>query len=294
MERVALLLPMFGFLCGLGLASIPSTTALKAIFASLLARCFIPIVIVYNMVFYQAGSLSLMLFSFSVAILMFYTFKAIFKDKLRALCISYVNLAWLGFPFALALFGPEISAPMVALYVGGSIFGNIWAVTAVSSNVQSWVAITQKVALSPPVFALMIAGLFRAMGVQHLPEHDWIDWVYQGAKVGMSFTGMCVLGMWMRHTQVQWIDIKRSSQIFAMKLLCGLIICGLTYWLVPIPQIEKYIGVMFLLFCLPPAANIVALETHYHGTGISAKYIASGTIVSCVVVSLYALLLHMV
>ena len=80
MERVALLLPMFGFLCGLGLASIPSTTALKAIFASLLARCFIPIVIVYNMVFYQAGSLSLMLFSFSVAILMFYTFKAIFKD----------------------------------------------------------------------------------------------------------------------------------------------------------------------------------------------------------------------
>ena len=48
MERVALLLPMFGFLCGLGLASIPSTTALKAIFASLLARCFIPIVIVYN------------------------------------------------------------------------------------------------------------------------------------------------------------------------------------------------------------------------------------------------------
>ena len=79
-----------------------------------------------------------------------------------------------------------------------------------------------------------------------------------------------------------------------MKLLCGLIICGLTYWLVPIPQIEKYIGVMFLLFCLPPAANIVALETHYQGTGISAKYIASGTIVSCVVVSLYALLLHMV
>ena len=36
------------------------------------------------------------------------------------------------------------------------------------------------------------------------------------------------------------------------------------------------------MFCLPPAANIVALETHYQGTGRSAAYIASGTIVSCV------------
>ncbi|MBJ7435635.1 MAG: hypothetical protein JHC54_07755, partial [Acinetobacter sp.] len=45
-------------------------------------------------------------------------------------------------------------------------------------------------------------------------------------------------------------------------------------------------------FCLPPAANIVALETHYQGTGMSAKYIASGTIISCVVVSIYGLLLH--
>ena len=38
------------------------------------------------------------------------------------------------------------------------------------------------------------------------------------------------------------------------------------------------------MFCLPPAANIVALETHYQGTGRSAAYIASGTIVSCVCV----------
>jgi hypothetical protein len=50
---------------------------------------------------------------------------------------------------------------------------------------------------------------------------------------------------------------------------------------------------MFLLFCLPPAANIVALETHYQGTGTSAKDIASGTIVSCVVVMLYGVVLHL-
>ena len=64
------------------------------------------------------------------------------------------------------------------------------------------------------------------------------------------------------------------------------------YFFLPISHIESYIGVMFLLFCLPPAANIVALETHYQGTGISAKYIASGTIVSCVVCVMYGVVIH--
>ncbi len=104
---------------------------------------------------------------------------------------------------------------------------------------------------------------------------------------------MCVLGMWLRQTKVQWVDLLNSSRIFAMKLIVGAVICSLTYWLIPIPQIEKYIGVMFMLFCLPPAANIVALETHYQGTGVSARYIASGTIMSCIVVTVYGLILHL-
>ncbi len=59
--------------------------------------------------------------------------------------------------------------------------------------------------------------------------------------------------------------------------------CGVAYRFLPIPNVNQYIGVMFLMFCLPPAANIVALETHYQGTGRSAAYIASGTIMSCCV-----------
>lgn len=290
---MAFLLPIFGFLCGLGLASISGTSALKSIFSSMLVRCFIPAVIIYNMVFYQAGSLALMLFSFSVAIIMLYLFRWILKDNLRALCVSYLNLAWLGFPFALALFGPEISAAMVALYVGGSIFGNIWAVMAVSTEKLPWSSVAKKVAMSPPVFALMIAGFCRLIGLQHLEDHQLLDLLYQAAKIGMSFTGMCVLGMWLRQTKVQWVDLLNSSRIYAMKLAVGAVICSLTYWLIPIPQIEKYIGVMFMLFCLPPAANIVALETHYQGTGVSARYIASGTIMSCVVVTIYGLILHL-
>ncbi|NNH79181.1 permease [Acinetobacter sp. ANC 5380] len=290
---MALFLPLFGFLCGWGLASTQFSAALKPLFASLLARFFIPVVIIYTMVFYQAGSLSLMIFSFVVAIFMFYAFHFIFKDKLRALCVSYVNLAWLGFPFALALFGPEISAAMVALYVGGSIFGNIWAVTAVSLEAQPFSTMIKKVALSPPVFALLIALICRIAGLQHLQQHDWLDIIYSFAKVGMSFTGMCVLGMWLRHTKVHVEDLLRSGKIFLIKIIVGVVICSLTYFFIPIPNIENYIGVMFLLFCLPPAANIVALETHYQGTGTSAKYIASGTIMSCVVVMLYGVILHL-
>ena len=290
---MALLLPLLAFLTGLMLAKTPIASQLKTVLSSLLARCFIPIVIIYNMVFYQAGSLSLMLFSFVVAILLFYFFLYFSKNKLSALCFSYVNMAWLGFPFAIALFGAEISPAMVALYIGGSIFGNLWAVTAVSDTPQPMAAILKKVAFSPPIVALSLAALFWLFGVQHWLEQHGVNWIYATAKLGMSFSGMCVLGMWLRHTKVQATDLWRSSQTAALKLLCGVLLCGLTYRFVPIPQIEHYIGVMFLLFCLPPAANIVALETHYQGTGTSAKYIASGTMVSCVVVSLYGVLLHL-
>ena len=99
--------------------------------------------------------------------------------------------------------------------------------------------------------------------------------------------------MWLQQTKVYKKDLLRSSRVAALKLSCGVVLCGLTYWLIPIANIEQYIGVMFLLFCLPPAANIVALETHYQGTGTSAKDIASGTIVSCVVVMLYGGVLHL-
>lgn len=290
---MALLLPIFAFLCGLGLASTSYAGALKSLFAMLLARCFIPVVIIYNMVFYQAGSLTLMVFSFTVAIVLFYFFVKISKDQLQALCFSYVNMAWLGFPFAIALFGPEISAAMVALYIGGSIFGNVWAVNAVSSTAQPLNDIIKKVMQSPPMIALSLALLLRIIGIQNLQQHEWLDLIYSCAKFGMSFSGMCVLGLWLRHTKVYLQDIQSSIKIAALKLLCGIILCSLTYQWLPIPHIEQYIGVMFLLFCLPPAANIVALETHYQGTGVSAKYIASGTIVSCMVIAIYAVVLHL-
>lgn len=290
--NVTLLLPILAFICGVLLASIKETEHLKVVMSLLLARLFIPIVIIYNMVFYQQGSLSLMLFSFISAFILFFIFLIVSKDRLRSLCFSYTNMAWLGFPIAIAIFGSEISPAIVAIYIGGSIFGNIWAVTSVSSQAQPLNEMLRKITLSPPVIALFLAGSFRIFHLQDMTTHVWVDWIYQAAKWGMSFTGMCVLGMWLRKTKVQVQDFWRSSYVAVFKILCGIVLCGFTYLWVPIPHIENYIGVMFLLFCLPPAANIVALETHYQGTGTSAKYIASGTMVSCIICFLYGIMVH--
>lgn len=291
---MSLLFPLFSFVCGLLLASTPYATLIKTRLSSLLARGLIPIVIIYNMVFYREGSMSLMLLSLGSAILLFSFYSMLFKDRLQALCFSYTNIAWLGFPVAIALFGPEVSAPMIALYIGGSLFGNVWAVSAVSSTPQALFSIIRKVIQSPPVIALGIALLCRLLQVQNLQQHQWIDGIYNLAKWGMSFTGMCVLGMWLRHTRVAKQDLIDSSKIALLKMLCGAVICALVYVFFPIPNLPHAIAVLFLLFCLPPAANIVALETHYQGTGTSAKYIAAGTMVSCLIILLYALVLQFI
>lgn len=131
---MALILPLISFL--IGYWGVHVLTPIRQLLASLLARLLIPAIIVYNMVFYQEGSLWLIGFSFISSVFFFCIFYYFKKDKLRALCLSYLNGAWLGFPFALALFGPQASSTIVALYIGGSLFGNICAVMAVSQTRQ--------------------------------------------------------------------------------------------------------------------------------------------------------------
>ena len=290
---MALLFPLVAFICGLLLASAAVATQLKPLLSMLLARLLIPVVIIYNMVFYKTGSVMLILFAFFSCFILFIVYLKLSRDRLASLCFSYTNMAWLGFPVAIAIFGTEHSMAMIPLYIGVSIFGNSWAVTSVSSEPQAKLYLLKKMLQSPPVIALMIAGVLRCFDVQHFQNTLLVEWIYTLAKWSMSFAGMCVLGMWLRKTKVHWADIQTSAKLAVLKMFCGLILCGLAYFFLPLPQINTYIGVMFLLFCLPPAANIVALETHYQGTGISAKYIASGTMVSVVVCVIYGVVVHL-
>ncbi len=142
---MALILPLISFLAGYW--GVHVLKPIRPLLAALLARLFIPLLIIYNMVFYKEGSLWLIGFSLFSSIIFFSGFYYFQQDKLRALCFSYLNGAWLGLPFALAVFGPEASSTIVALYIGGSLFGNICAVMAVSETRQDRGFIIKNVAL---------------------------------------------------------------------------------------------------------------------------------------------------
>lgn len=287
---MALIVPIFAFL--MGYLAVEQLKPLRPWLAASLARVLIPILIIYNMVFYQQGSMWLVGLSFVSSIIFFLFFYFTQKDKLQALCLSYLNGAWLGLPFALALFGKEATNTIVALYIGGSLFGNICAVMAVSKTQQSPAFIMKNVLQSPPVIALSIAGILSFWDLSAYQHTFVIDLVYQANKFLVTFAGMCVLGMWLSKVKIQISDLVLSLGLILIRMLLAAVICIAAYFMLPIPHVALTYAVIFMFFCLPPAANIVALETHYQGTGHSAKYIASGTTASAFIISLYGIVLH--
>ena len=287
---MALILPLLSFLTGYW--GVQYLKPIRPFLAALLARVLIPVLIIYNMVFYQEGSLWLIAFSFFCSCVFFALFYFILKNKLRALCLSYLNGAWLGIPFALAVFGPQVTSTVVALYIGGSLFGNVCAVMAVSEARQDTRYILKNVLFSPPVVALSMAALLSFWDLSHWQQVPWIEILYQANKVLVTFSGMCVLGMWLSNVRISRFDLMRSLQLIFCRGLFAVLLCVAAYYYLPIPQQTLTYAVLLMFFLLPPAANIVALETHYQGTGHSAKYIASGTLASAILIALYGVIMH--
>ena len=287
---MAMLLPVLAFL--IGYFAVEQLKPIRPWLAASLARLFIPVLIIYNMVFYQQGSLWLVGLSFVSSVIFFSFFYVLRHDKLQALCLSYLNGAWLGLPFAIAVFGTAATHTIVALYIGGSLFGNICAVMAVSQTQQSTGFIIKNVLQSPPVVALSLAGILSFWDLSAYQHTFWMDALYQSNKFLVTFAGMCVLGMWLSKVKIQLSDLLLSVRLILTRMLLAAVICIAAYFLLPIPHLALTYAVIFMFFCLPPAANIVALETHYQGTGHSAKYIASGTIASALIISVYGLIVH--
>lgn len=290
-DIMALILPLISFL--IGFFGVQYLTHLRPILAAWLAKLFIPLIIIYNMVFYQEGSLWLIGLSLVSSILFFTLFYIQLKNKLRALCLSYLNGAWLGIPFALAVFGPDASSFIVALYIGGSLFGNVAAITAVSQTPQSMPFIMKNMMGSPPVVALSISAVLSFWDFSAWQHHGLIETIYTLDKVLVTFSGMCILGMWLSKVRIQLPDLVSSLWLIAQRAIWAVGICVIAYLLLPIPHDPLLYAVILMFFLLPPAANIVALETHYQGTGHSAKYIASGTIASALIIAIYGCILHL-
>jgi len=289
---MALLLPLISFL--IGFWGVHYLKSIRPFMAALLARLLIPLIVIYNMVFYKPGSLWLIGFSIFSSLFLFSLFFLFSKDKLRALCFSYLNGVWLGFPFALAVFGPDALNTIVALYIGGSLFGNVSAVVAVSAEKQAPQFIIKNMLKSPPVIALSIAAILSFWDFTTYEAHPLIQWGYATNKFLVTFAGMCILGMWLSKVRIQLSDLKRSLILISGRFVLALGLAAGAYFLLPIPHQALIYAVMMMYFLLPPAANIVALETHYQGTGYSAKYIASGTIASAILIGVYGMVVHAV
>lgn len=289
---MSLLVPILAFSTGYLIAN--RQPDLKNGLAKLLSKFLIPFVIIYNMLFYQTGSMQFIAFSFVAAALLYAITAHLFKDKTTALCIAYPNLAWLGFPIAAAIFGDWASTPMVALYIGGSLFGNLMASVALTQKQHQRSLIVKTIISSPPILALVIAAILRVLDLQHVVNHMLLDYAYELSKWTMTLCGMLVLGMWLSAIQLSHTSIQQAIVYSGVRIGVGSSLCALVWWCFPFAQHGHVIYLLLMLFFLPPAANIVSLETYYAGTGHSAQYIAAGTVVSCVYLFFFYIFYHYV
>ncbi|PAU78299.1 AEC family transporter [Halomonas salipaludis] len=261
----------------------------KALISKLLIRVFIPYVIVYNLLTYQPGTAEVAIFGFVFCILLYFLAGLIWRDRITALSFSYLNIGWLGLPLAIAVFGDEASRIIIAAYIGSSVFGNIASSTALQPEAR-WGISMVRALMAPPVLAVL-AGLSL-----HLVPFDFSLEImavgYEAAKQLMSIAGMAVLGMWLYNSKVTFGDLRASIPVACLRALAGgAIVAGFLWisWRLGIDVVTENALVLFILPLLPPAANIVVLETYFRGTGESARLVASGTLISLGVITLILL-----
>lgn len=284
---MSILFPIFYMLGGLLIGRL--LPSIRGVMSKILTKIFIPYVIIYNILTYQDGAAMVAALSIIFCTLLFTIRYFTCRDGLEALIFSYLNIGWLGLPLAIAIFGDTASRIIIAAYIGSSIFGNIASVAAMQKQ-SNWQTMAGKTLTSPPVLALAFGLALRELPID-LANISALQLGYDLAKHLMSIVGMCILGIWLYSSRITTASFKASIPTTVMRLFFGSIIVSIMVWIGALLEIDiiiQNIPVLFILPLLPPAANIVVLETYYRGTGQSASMIASGTLVSLVLLSLYA------
>lgn len=258
----------------------------KGKFSYLLTKLVIPLVIIHNIATYQPGVFIIILSSMIIMVTMILISRLVTKDPLQNLCFSYLNIGWLGLPIVSTLFGNTAAMVFISIYVGNSILGNAIGPLLLSPNKH----IKQKVLntfRSPPVIAF-------TLGVLLIPCRDIIDTYtmrpYEVLKFFMSFLGMSVLGIWLSQTKIIIENIINAWKAFILRgiatffvITVFILICS--YFNIQLVTENK--PALYLICILPPAANIIILETHYIKTGRSASMIACGTLISIIAIGIY-------
>jgi len=285
MTSLSLLAPLLYLAIGLGLGRVPFDIKGRA--SALLTRWIIPAVIVYNIATHRPGVFAIMLGMMVMVGLMLLLSRIFTQDPVQNLCFAYLNIGWLGLPVASTLFGDEAARVIIAAYVGSSLVGNSVGVGLMVRG-QRFRNRLRQTLQAPPVWALLL-GLACIPFGEPIERHA--QPLYGVLKFLMSFLGMTILGIWLSATRLTWADFKQAQLPFMTRLLTVSALVSLFVFMghrYGIALIADNMPALYLIGFLPPAANIIVLETHYMKSGRSASMIASGTCLSIVAIGVYA------
>lgn len=321
---MGIILPLLYLGAGFGLAMLLPEhwgNRLKESASALLTRWIIPAVIIYTV---ATSRPELFFVAASTMVLMFLGVLCagrITRDPVQKLAFVYLNAGLFGIPVVAGFWGEEAVRVYIGAYIGNSIMGNILGTSllrggsgvdpmagesnvpdprATRSRSETLQTVLRGLRTSPPVIAVVVGLLCLPAGsflsVHGAGFYRVLTWIF-------SFIGLIVLGMWLGAAKLHRADLTRAAGWAFLR--AGLVsvysvgVLAFARWVhdaagVHFDQLLAHPQVLFLLAVLPPAANIVILETHYRHEGTAAPVIAAGAAVSVGMIALAVPILQFV
>ena len=320
---MGMILPLLYLGVGFGLAMLlPEhwSNRLKESASALLTRWIIPTVIVYIVatsrpeLFFMAVS-TMVLMALLVRCAAFFT-----NDPVQRLALVYLNAGIFGIPVVASFWGEEAVRLYVGAYIGNSVMGNILGTSLMrrETNTDGLTtsrakptrkAVTHKAAVGAVLRSLLTNRpiIAVAIGLICLPAGPFLNThaagIYRLITWVFSFVGLMVLGMWLSTARLHRTDLTQALRWAVLRVVLVSVysvgILTAAHWMhthtgVHLDQLLAHPQVLFILGVLPPAANIVILETHYRHEGTAAPIIASGAVVSLGMIALAVPILQLV
>ena len=320
---MGMILPLIYLGVGFGLATLLPEhwgNRLKESASALLTRWIIPTVIVYIVatsrpeLFFMAAS-TMVLMALLVRCAAFFT-----NDPVQRLALVYLNAGIFGIPVVASFWGEEAVRLYVGAYIGNSVMGNILGTSLMrreantdglttSRSKPTRKAVTHKAAVGTVLRSLLTNCpiIAVAIGLICLPVGPFLNThaagIYRLITWVFSFVGLMVLGMWLSTARLHRTDLTQALRWAVLRVVLVSVysvgILTAAHWMhthtgVHLEQLLAHPQVLFILGVLPPAANIVILETHYRHEGTAAPIIASGAVVSLGMIALAVPILQLV
>nr|WP_314728689.1 permease [Rothia mucilaginosa] len=320
---MGMILPLIYLGVGFGLAMLLPEhwgNSLKESASALLTRWIIPTVIVYIVatsrpeLFFMAAS-TMVLMALLVRCAAFFT-----NDPVQRLALVYLNAGIFGIPVVASFWGEEAVRLYVGAYIGNSVMGNILGTSLMrrETNTDGLTtsrakptrkAVTHKAAVGAVLRSLLTNRpiIAVAIGLICLPAGPFLNThaagIYRLITWVFSFVGLMVLGMWLSTARLRRTDLTQALRWAVLRVVLVSVysvgILTAAHWMhthtgVHLEQLLAHPQVLFILGVLPPAANIVILETHYRHEGTAAPIIASGAVVSLGMIALAVPILQLV